>query len=465
MTSKKEIGKLRGIGKIHYPSRIVGMSLACAVIVTSQYYVGELYSAVSFIYIGIALFYPHLVLYIYWKSDSNKNVENRMLLVDSVIAGSAAPVLAFNLLPTVILLTFSIAGTMVAKGFRYFLKGLLAIIIGAFLAYALLKFDVEVKYHLEFGMILVLSIFILIYMLLFAYASNLSIVQVIKNRRVIRSQKDEIDQQRLLIKRKNDDILDSITYAKRIQEAILPPDRIVHKWLPDSFVLYKPKDIVAGDFYWLESIEDTIIFAAADCTGHGVPGAMVSVVCHNALNRAVREFGLREPGEILDKVNDLVEDTFVRSDEEVKDGMDLALCSLSDNILKYSGAHNPLWIIRKVILSALGGSESAEPEYELIITKADKLPIGSFNEHQPYTTYTFELSKGDTVYIFSDGYIDQFGGSRGKKYKAKAFRDLLLSIQDKSMDDQRTFINKTFEEWKGDLEQLDDICIIGYRHS
>ncbi len=426
------------------------MALASSVIVVNQYYVDQVYSGISLIYFSIVIIYPQLALFIYWKSDSNKNVENKMLLVDSALAGSAAPVLAFNLLPTVILTTFCIAGTMVAKGFRYFLKGLVTMVIGALIAYALLGFDVTVNYHLEFGMILVLSFFIVIYMLLFAYSSNLSIVQVIKNRRVIRSQKDEIDQQRLLIKQKNDDILDSITYAKRIQEAILPPDRIVHTWLPDSFVLYKPKDIVAGDFYWLESIDDTIIFAAADCTGHGVPGAMVSVVCHNAMNCAVREFGLREPGEILDKVNDLVEDTFVRSDEEVKDGMDLALCSLKGNKLKYAGAHNPLWIIKN------GKIEE---------TRADKMPIGSFNEHRPYTTHTFELAKGDTLYIFSDGYTDQFGGERGKKYKAKAFRDLLLSVQDKSMEEQRKCIDETFEEWKGHLEQLDDVCVIGYRHS
>lgn len=257
-----------------------------------------------------------------------------------------------------------------------------------------------------------------------------------------------IAKQKHLVEEKNQEITDSISYAKRIQEAILPPARIVNQYLPNSFLLYKPKDIVAGDFYWMEKVDDTILFAAADCTGHGVPGAMVSVVCHNAMNRAVREFGLSEPGKILDKTNELVEETFIKSDEEVKDGMDIALCSLTGNTLQYAGAHNPLWIIRNG---------------EIIETKADKQPIGSFNEHRPSATNTFELQPNDSLYIFSDGFVDQFGGEKGKKYKARAFRELLLSVQDQPMAEQKMFIEDTFEKWRGELEQVDDVCVIGVR--
>jgi tetratricopeptide (TPR) repeat protein len=302
-----------------------------------------------------------------------------------------------------------------------------------------------------------------------------------KQKGIIESQKDEVEQQKEKVdqayeqlEEKNTEILDSITYAKRIQEAILPPTRLVKEWLPNSFVLYKPKDIVAGDFYWMEHVGDTILFAAADCTGHGVPGAMVSVVCHNAMNRSVREFGLTDPGKILDKTNELVEDTFAKSDEEVKDGMDLALCSLKGNTLQYAGAHNPLWIIRKEKVKSEGESENNSPSlspqakgeaftFTIIETKANKLPIGSFNEHQPYTTHTFELQPNDVFYIFSDGYVDQFGGKRGKKFKPKALRELLLSIQNQPMDQQRELINQAFEKWRGDLEQVDDVCIIGVK--
>jgi ligand-binding sensor domain-containing protein/serine phosphatase RsbU (regulator of sigma subunit) len=264
----------------------------------------------------------------------------------------------------------------------------------------------------------------------------------------ISKQKDELENNKDIIEQKNKDIMDSIHYAKRIQSAILPSDKIVNEYLKDSFILYKPKDVVAGDFYWMEHKDGTVLFAAADCTGHGVPGAMVSVVCNNALNRSVREYGLTNPGEILDKTRDIIVQEFEKSDEDVKDGMDIALCSLKENILEYSGAHNPLWIIRKG---------------EIIETKANKQPIGQFDNPQPYTTHKFELQKEDVIYIFSDGYVDQFGGAKGKKFKSRAFKELLLSIQDKSMLEQNKIIDDAFETWRGSLEQIDDVCIIGVR--
>lgn len=168
--------------------------------------------------------------------------------------------------------------------------------------------------------------------------------------KLIRKQKDVIEKQKHLVDEKQKEILDSITYAKRLQQAILPPSSLIKSYLPNSFILYKPKDIVAGDFYWLEYKNDLVMIAAADCTGHGVPGAMVSVVCSNALNRTVNEFGLIEPGKILDKVRDLVIETFEKSDEEVKDGMDISLCVIDfkNKKMQWSGANNPLWIIREL---------------------------------------------------------------------------------------------------------------------
>ena len=287
------------------------------------------------------------------------------------------------------------------------------------------------------------------------------LIFVFNRLKVTRKQKDIIELAHTELEVKNKEITDSIQYAKRIQSAILPSEKVVKEYLRDSFILYKPKDIVAGDFYWLETIktgdhhpsnfpqgENLVLFAAADCTGHGVPGAMVSVVCNNGLNRSVREHGLIEPGKILDKTREIVVQEFEKSEEEVKDGMDIALCSLEGNTLKYAGAHNPLWLIRKG---------------ELIENKADKQPIGKFENQQPYTTHTIELQKGDTIYIFSDGYADQFGGEQGKKMKTTNFKKLLLSIQGDSMDKQKELIDKAFENWKGNLEQLDDVCVIGVK--
>ncbi len=258
----------------------------------------------------------------------------------------------------------------------------------------------------------------------------------------------EIQYQKLIVDEKSQEITDSIQYAKRIQSAILPSSKVIDEFLKDSFVLYKPKDIVAGDFYWLEAKEDRILFAAADCTGHGVPGAMVSVVCNNALNRSVREHGLTDPGEILDKTREIVIQEFEKSEDEVMDGMDIAICSLIGNKLEYAGAHNPLWIVRNGIL---------------LETKANKQPIGKFDNLLPYTTHSFVLEKGDTIYIFSDGYSDQFGGEKGKKYKSGNFKKFLLSIQENSMDKQLAMLNEEFEKWRGSIEQIDDVCVIGIR--
>lgn len=271
-----------------------------------------------------------------------------------------------------------------------------------------------------------------------------------KQKVVIEQQKDEVEFQKEIIEETHKEITDSIQYAKRIQSAILPPPKLVKEYLADSFILYKPKDVVAGDFYWLEAQKDLVLFAAADCTGHGVPGAMVSVICNNGLNRSVREYGIVDPGKILDKTREIVISEFEKSEEEVKDGMDVALCALKGRTLKYAGAHNPLWIIRN------GSSEVDE-------IKANKQPIGMFDKPLPYTTHELELNAGDSIYIFSDGFADQFGGEKGKKFKSANFKKLLLSIQMETLPRQKELINQAFEEWKGNLEQLDDVCVIGLK--
>ncbi len=298
----------------------------------------------------------------------------------------------------------------------------------------------------------------------------------------------KLNEKNEIIEKKNKEITDSIQYAKRIQSAILPPNKLVKEYLPESFILYKPKDIVAGDFYWMEHKNGKVLFAACDCTGHGVPGAMVSVICNNALNRSVREHGLTNPEEILNKTREIVVQEFEKSDEEVKDGMDIALCSLeftrqngfvglgnglevASCELKYAGANNPLWIIRNCHSEPVEGRTTEnifrlaqhDNKYELVEITANKQPIGKFDNPEPYTTHTFELQKGDSIYIFSDGYADQFGGEKGKKFKAKAFKNLLLNIQEKSMEEQRILIDETFENWKGNIDQVDDVCIIGVR--
>jgi serine phosphatase RsbU (regulator of sigma subunit)/Tfp pilus assembly protein PilF len=278
-----------------------------------------------------------------------------------------------------------------------------------------------------------------------------------KQRDLIESQKEIVEVAHSELEEKNQEILDSIIYAQRIQSAILPPKSELNRYLKNGFVLYKPKDIVAGDFYWLEAVGDVVYFAAADCTGHGVPGAMVSVVCHGALNRSIREFKLTEPAKILDKARELVIETFnagrdntKNEMENIKDGMDIALCAINykTNKLNFSGANNSLYIIKNGDLKEI---------------KGNKQPIGRYVTSEPFTNHEIILSKNDTIYIFTDGFVDQFGGPKGKKFMYKPFRKLLLSVQGKSMDEQQTILAEAFGKWKGDIEQVDDVCVIGVR--
>ncbi len=266
----------------------------------------------------------------------------------------------------------------------------------------------------------------------------------------ISAQRDEIEYQKDIIQIHQKEMIDSITYAKRIQDAILPPVQLIKKCLPHSFVLYKPKDIVAGDFYWMEKIDHMIFIAAADCTGHGVPGAMVSVVCSNGLDRAVKEFHLAETGKILDKVCELVIETFMKSSQDVKDGMDISLLAINTatNTVTWSGANNPLWYFENRVLKEI---------------TADKQPIGKSDNRRPFTTHAIDCKPGTTFYLFTDGYADQFGGPKGKKFKYKQFQESLFSTLDTEPHSQLASLDKTFENWKGQLEQVDDVCVIGLK--
>jgi serine phosphatase RsbU (regulator of sigma subunit)/Tfp pilus assembly protein PilF len=266
---------------------------------------------------------------------------------------------------------------------------------------------------------------------------------------VSQKQNTLIQEQKDIVQEKNKEILDSINYAKRIQSAILPDPAAINANLKDYFILYKPKDIVAGDFYWLEIKNGKTLFAVADCTGHGVPGAMISVVCNNGLNRSVREHALTDPGKILDKTREIVIQEFSKSgEEEMADGMDISLCSIEGNKLQWAGANNPLWIIRKG---------------ELLETLPNRQPIGKYPSPKPFLTHEITLEKEDRLYLFSDGFADQFGGLKGKKYKVKNLKKLLISISKTPMNEQQGMLNTVFEKWRANLVQIDDICILGLK--
>ena len=259
-----------------------------------------------------------------------------------------------------------------------------------------------------------------------------------------------LEAQKRTIEMHRKDIIDSINYAKRIQDAILPPLDFIEDKLPNSFILYKPKDIVAGDFYWMELQNDIIFIAVADCTGHGVPGAMVSLVCCNALKRAVKEFGLTNTGKILDKVTELVIETFENSQSGINDGMDISLLAY-DTVKKeinWSGANNPLWYIQ---------------DEQLIKTKADKQPIGKYVTQKPFTQHTIPYKDNTLLYLFTDGLPDQFGGPEDKKFMTKRLEEVILKNSHLAMPEQKEKIENAFNDWKGSSEQIDDVCVIGLR--
>jgi serine phosphatase RsbU (regulator of sigma subunit) len=264
-----------------------------------------------------------------------------------------------------------------------------------------------------------------------------------KAKKLISAQKQEIET-------KQKEILESISYAKYLQEAILPSQEVLNQNFPNNFVIYKPKDIVAGDFYWSEKVNDLYFLAVADSTGHGVPGAMISIVCSNALNRAIKEFHLINTGLILDKTRELVIETFEKSIREVKDGMDISLLSIDyfNKKITWSGANNPLWYIQN---------------NELKVIKANKQPIGKVEKTISFISHEIEYVDNTTFYLFTDGFADQFGGEKGKKFMYKKFSDLLLLNSEAPLNQQAIIINDVFEKWKTNVEQVDDVCIMAVK--
>lgn len=254
-----------------------------------------------------------------------------------------------------------------------------------------------------------------------------------------------------LILEQKKEITDSIEYAENIQRALLPHSDVLQAIFPDSLILFRPKDIVSGDFYWIHDLPDRVYFAVVDCTGHGVPGAFTSFIGTSALKRAVTDLGLVLPSDILLSLSDQVSE-MLRSGKgiDVKDGMDLSLCCYfkERRELHFAGAYNPLWVLRNG---------------EMEVIRADKHPIGNMSNHRPFTEHMIQIARGDAVYLFSDGFADQFGGANDKKIGSGKFRSTLTETADSSLMDQGMALASFFDEWKGKTEQIDDVCVMGVR--
>ena len=308
---------------------------------------------------------------------------------------------------------------------------------------------IDITYFI-YGIIII----ILIYFFIQYRTKSLRKANQILIEKDIASREVEKQKEELAIKNKN--ITDSIQYAKKIQEALLPSDIMFKKLFPDSFILFKPKDIVSGDFYWITERNNKVFVSAVDCTGHGVPGAFMSLIGFKILENIIKVQGIEKPAEILNILSIGIENTFHRDEEDylLKDGMDLTFCVFDRDKkqLEYAGAFNPLYLIR---------------DNKLIETRADRFSIGlkyTLNEPNEYTNHSVSIKKGDMIYLFSDGYPDQFGGPNGKKFMYRRFRHLLLTIHNLPLQEQKDSLEKSIEDWKGEeYEQIDDILVIGIK--
>jgi serine phosphatase RsbU (regulator of sigma subunit) len=286
----------------------------------------------------------------------------------------------------------------------------------------------------------------------------LVILFILYNRSQLRKKTNtQLEKQNAIIEEKNKDITDSINYAKRIQDAVLPSAGLLKKQFSDAFVFYRPRDIVSGDFWWCTEKNGKFVLAAADCTGHGVPGGFMSVMSAAFLSEIINEKGITEPAQILELLRQKVITSLKQANEksagssEVKDGMDISIASFSNDNSKMqlACANNPVWRVRNG---------------EVKVFNPDKFPVGiHHNELMPFTPQNDDLKPGDMIYMFSDGYADQFGGKEGKKYKYKQLRDELLASSNFVCDQQGKIMERKFDEWRGQNEQVDDVLLIGIR--
>jgi serine phosphatase RsbU (regulator of sigma subunit) len=308
----------------------------------------------------------------------------------------------------------------------------LAVVKDKKISEAKLEQEKTIKYSLYVGLFLVLVFAVFIF-----------------NRfKITQKQNVIIEEQKLIVEEKQKEILDSIQYAQQIQKTLLANHEMANKIIPDSFVMFKPKDIVSGDFYWATKKEDRFYLAVCDSTGHGVPGAFMSLLNISFLNEAINEKNILEPNEVFNHVRKRLIDNI--SQEGRQDGMDGVLICMkgNENMISYSAAHNAPLVVRGK---------------EIIHLSADKMPVGKGERKDSFKLFDFKYEKGDVLYLFTDGFADQFGGPKGKKFRYKQMEELILAVAQKDVQSQRNNFEESFEKWKGELEQIDDVCVLGIR--
>lgn len=298
-----------------------------------------------------------------------------------------------------------------------------------------------------YGLLILAAIYLLVYLQMKSLSRTRS--QLRERDQVL----DRIEKQKARLELRDKDLTDSLIYAQRIQEALLPSEEYFRKYFKDSFVFFKPKDIVSGDFYWIGEKGSKIFVVAADCTGHGVPGALMSVIGLDIIDKAINEENIEKPSVILEIMNRGLEKTFSREKNIgtiIRDGMDIGLCviDIEKRKIEYAGAFFPLYLVR---------------DNSLIEIKGDKYIIGMNPEGLEYNNHEIDLKEEDILYIFSDGYVDQFGGTENKKFMYRRFRYLLLKIHRFPVEDQKSILEENIRSWMAENIQVDDMMVIGFK--
>jgi serine phosphatase RsbU (regulator of sigma subunit) len=382
--------------------------------------------------------------------------------------------LAINIVSAIGSLFLAIAPAMILtrenfQPARYFLFANLFLILGIFVNFALKDYTLG-KHSLELGVtlqILTFSIGLSERINLLKKSKEVAQRRIIDQLRENAALKDkvnreleekvqertrEIQNQKEHIEKQNKEIKYSFDYAKKIQNTVLPQHEVFEHLFSEHFIFFKPKDIVSGDFYWISQSEEKIVLTAADCTGHGVPGSLMSMLGITMLHEIVNEKNVMHSEEVLNQLRMSIARTLKQEGKigEQKDGIDMALLIYDPETQKmeFSGANNPLYIIRNG---------------EMLEYKGNNMPVAYYDKMSDFTRFTIEMKEGDRVYMFTDGFPDQFGGPQGKKFKYRPFKDLLLEVHERSMEEQHRILSLIFDEWKGDLNQIDDVLVIGLR--
>jgi len=468
-----------GIGKKYYPVRLAGFGIAGIVQSLFLYYNPDLVNWFTVSSTVLAFSWGHLAFAAYLLTNNNRKTEIANLLLDNFFVGIFTVAMSFAYLPSLLCILMTSANNVSVKGAKQFIFGSLLIILGILVGGSINGFDIYFEQHVFLEMLS--GVFMFIYFNFFGFLVFQRTIFVKKANDSIHKQKQEIQTQHQEIEQKNKELhlvhhqlLSSINYAKRIQEAMLPTAQKIEQLLPNHFILFRPRDVVSGDFYWIAEVSQKIILSAADCTGHGVPGAFMAIIGNELLNAIVVEKEILKSNEILKMLRLGIQQVLKQQETRNQDGMDIALCVLDkeNHILEFSGAKNPFYYIEESeytnqelnTFQKIVQKDTQKHLLQLKEIKGDRITIGGILDfNADFKAHQLPFSTIDTFYLFSDGYQDQFGGQEGRKLLTKNFKQILFDNCHKTMFEQKEILGEFMDNWKKDYTQVDDILVIGVK--